>query len=50
MRKFLAVFVVLLMATAAFGAGKLTLMQNKPEIDAQLKAYATAWVKKMASL
>lgn len=28
---------------AAAGGGKLTLAQNKPEIDAMLKAYAAAW-------
>lgn len=36
----------LLAATMSFAAGKLTLMQNKPEIDAQLKAYAQAWGQK----
>jgi len=46
MKRFLLAFMALLTVTAAFGAGKLTLMQNKPEIDAQLKAYAAAWGQK----
>lgn len=43
MKKFVLVVMALLAATMTFAAGKLTLMQNKPEIDAQLKAYAQAW-------
>jgi len=46
MKRIALAFMVLLTATAAFGAGKLTLMQNKPEIDAQLKAYAATWGQK----
>lgn len=36
---------VLLVAGCAGGAAKITLAQNKPEIDAQLKAYAADWTK-----
>lgn len=57
MKKFLfAAITVVLLTSAVFAGGskdsgsstevkggKLTLMQNKPEIDAQLKAYAAAW-------
>lgn len=57
MKKFLfAAIAVVLLSSAVFAGGskdsgssstvkggKLTLMQNKPEIDAQLKAYAAAW-------
>jgi len=46
MKRFMLAFMALLTVTAAFGAGKLTLMQNKPEIDAQLKAYAATWGQK----
>lgn len=46
MKKFVLVVMALLAATMTFAAGKLTLMQNKPEIDAQLKAYAQAWGQK----
>ena len=46
MKRIALAFMVLMAATAAFGAGKLTLMQNKPEIDAQIKAYAAEWGKK----
>lgn len=35
---------VALVGAAAFGQG-LTLMQNKPEIDSMLKAYAAIWTK-----
>lgn len=59
MKKFLfAAIAVVLLTSAVFAGGskdsgssstvkgsKLTLMQNKPEIDAQLKAYASAWGK-----
>jgi|GEM_PF-4170151 len=48
MKKFVLVVMALLAATMSFAAGKLTLMQKKPEIDAQLKAYAQAWGQKMA--
>lgn len=55
MKKMLMVVAALLTAAAVFASGtsdgqaqaakggKLTLMQNKPEIDAQLKAYAKLW-------
>jgi raffinose/stachyose/melibiose transport system substrate-binding protein len=54
MKKFLVVLMVALMVTAFFAMGcakepaaakpgTLTLMQNKPEIDGVLKAYAAAW-------
>lgn len=54
MKKFLVVLMVALMVTAFFAMGcakepeaakpgMLTLAQGKPEIDAALKAYATAW-------
>jgi len=46
MKRIALAIMALLMVSAAFGAGKLTLMQNKPEIDAQLKAYAAAWGQK----
>lgn len=38
------VLAVALVGAAAFGQG-LTLMQNKPEIDSMLKAYAAIWTK-----
>jgi len=54
MKRFLVVLMVALMVTAFFAMGcakepeaakpgTLTLMQNKPEIDGVLKAYANAW-------
>ncbi len=54
MKRFLVVLMVALMVTAFFAMGcakapeaakpgVLTLMQNKPEIDGVLKAYANAW-------
>ncbi|HAE23558.1 MAG TPA: ABC transporter substrate-binding protein [Spirochaetaceae bacterium] len=54
MKRFLVVLMVALMVTAFFAMGcaktpeaakpgTLTLMQNKPEIDGVLKAYAAAW-------
>ncbi|HON13092.1 MAG TPA: ABC transporter substrate-binding protein [Treponema sp.] len=58
MKKTLMVIAALLTAAAVFASGtsegqaqaakggKLTLMQNKPEIDAQLKAYAKIWGEK----
>ncbi len=46
MKRLALAIMALLMVSVAFGAGKLTLMQNKPEIDAQLKAYAAAWGQK----
>ncbi|MFQ3546792.1 MAG: extracellular solute-binding protein, partial [Termitinemataceae bacterium] len=57
MKKMFMVLTALLTAAAVFAGGagegqaaakggKLTLMQNKPEIDAQLKAYAKAWGEK----
>ena len=46
MKRIALVCMVLLTVTMAFGAGKLTLMQGKPEIDSQLKAYAAAWGQK----
>lgn len=51
MKKIVLVLVAVLMvfSVAACGGPKaksLTLMQNKPEIDAQLKAYAAEWGKK----
>ncbi len=55
MRKFLVVLVLLtVLAGAAFAAGasesakgvEITVMQNKPEIDAMLKDYALVWGEK----
>lgn len=51
MKKMIAVLLVLLTALSVFAGGtqeggkkgSVTLMQNKPEIDAQLKAYAAQW-------
>jgi raffinose/stachyose/melibiose transport system substrate-binding protein len=54
MKKFMLVLLVAMLATSLFAAGTsertagqstLTLMQNKPEIDAMLKAYAAEWGK-----
>jgi raffinose/stachyose/melibiose transport system substrate-binding protein len=44
MKKYLATFAVLCMAASLF-AQSVTLMQNKPEIDGALKAYAAIWGK-----
>ena len=44
MKKLVLVLAVVLLGTAAFAQG-ITLAQNKPEIDAALKAYAAAWSK-----
>jgi raffinose/stachyose/melibiose transport system substrate-binding protein len=52
MKKIIAVLLALLVTAAVFAAGgqegsasgaSITLLQNKPEIDAQLKAYAAIW-------
>ncbi len=53
MKRIIAVLLALLVAGAAFAggaqegaagkAGSVTLMQNKPEIDGQLKAYGAVW-------
>lgn len=45
MKKWIAILSLLLVTFAAFAQGKLTLAQNKPEIDRQLKEYAAAWGK-----
>ena len=45
MKRIITVLVALLFATTLFAQGKITLMQNKPEIDAALKAYAAIWSK-----
>jgi raffinose/stachyose/melibiose transport system substrate-binding protein len=45
MKRIVTVFVALLLATTLFAQGRITLMQNKPEIDAALKAYAAIWSK-----
>jgi len=45
MKRIITVLVALLFATTLFAQGKITLMQNKPEIDATLKAYAAIWSK-----
>ncbi|MGA2975348.1 MAG: extracellular solute-binding protein [Spirochaetia bacterium] len=42
MKKLVLVLVIVLISTAAFAQG-ITLEQNKPEIDAVLKAYAATW-------
>jgi len=44
MKKLVLVLAVVLLGTTAFAQG-ITLAQNKPEIDAALKAYAAAWSK-----
>jgi raffinose/stachyose/melibiose transport system substrate-binding protein len=44
MKKLVLVLAAALMGTAAFAQG-ITLAQNKPEIDAALKAYAATWSK-----
>ena len=45
MRKYVVLIaaLALILASCAQKPGKLTIMQNKPEIDAQLKAYAATW-------
>ena len=45
MKRIITVFAALLLATTLFAQGRITLMQNKPEIDAALKAYAAIWSK-----
>jgi raffinose/stachyose/melibiose transport system substrate-binding protein len=44
MKKLVLVLAAILLGTAAFAQG-ITLAQNKPEIDAALKAYAAVWSK-----
>jgi raffinose/stachyose/melibiose transport system substrate-binding protein len=44
MKKMIAILVAALFATHAF-AQSITIMQNKPEIDPALKAYAAVWSK-----
>jgi raffinose/stachyose/melibiose transport system substrate-binding protein len=44
MKKLVLIFVALLVSAAVFPQG-ITLAQNKPEIDAVLKAYAAVWSK-----
>jgi raffinose/stachyose/melibiose transport system substrate-binding protein len=44
MKKLILAFAALLMTAAVFAQG-ITLAQNKPEIDAALKAYAAVWSK-----
>jgi raffinose/stachyose/melibiose transport system substrate-binding protein len=44
MKKLILILAVVLLGTAAF-AQSITLAQNKPEIDAALKAYAAVWSK-----
>jgi raffinose/stachyose/melibiose transport system substrate-binding protein len=44
MKKILLVLTAILISAAAFAQG-ITLAQNKPEIDAVLKAYAATWSK-----
>ena len=44
MKKLFLILAALLVSTAVFAQG-ITLSQNKPEIDAALKAYAAAWSK-----
>ena len=44
MKKLVLIFAALLVSAAVFAQG-ITLAQNKPEIDAALKAYAAAWSK-----
>ena len=54
MKRFFTVLLVLAIAMSVYaggagetgGASTITLMQNKPEIDAQLKAYADIWKQK----
>lgn len=51
MKRFLTVAVLLLAAAVLFGAGQresvqgITLVQNKPEIDAQLQNYGSLWTQ-----
>jgi raffinose/stachyose/melibiose transport system substrate-binding protein len=45
MKKLIVVMLSLMLATATFAQTKITLEQNKPEIDAALKAYAATWTK-----
>jgi len=45
MKKFAFFLVALSLSLGAFGQAKLTLLQNKVEIDKQMKAYAAAWGK-----
>ncbi len=45
MKRLFVVLMVVALATSAFAQGKITLMQNKPEIDGALKAYAATWSK-----
>lgn len=45
MKRIAAVLMALALAGSAFAQGKITLMQNKPEIDAALKSYAATWSK-----
>jgi raffinose/stachyose/melibiose transport system substrate-binding protein len=45
MKRIITVCMALLLATTLFAQGRITLMQNKPEIDAALKAYAAIWSK-----
>ena len=48
MKKFVVVLLGIVLAGAIFvqsSQAQITLMQNKPEIDAQLKAYAAVWSK-----
>lgn len=44
MKKLVLIFAALLVSAAVFAQG-ITLAQNKPEIDAVLKAYAAVWSK-----
>ena len=43
MKRIIFVCVALLLSATLFAQGRITLMQNKPEIDAALKAYAATW-------
>lgn len=45
MKRIITVCMALLFSAALFAQGRITLMQNKPEIDAALKAYAATWSK-----
>jgi len=45
MKKLAFVLVALTLAMGSFAQGKLTLLQNKVEIDKQMKAYAAVWGK-----
>lgn len=45
MKKFAFVLIAFCLALGANAQAKITLAQNKPEIDAALKAYAAAWGK-----